>query len=279
MNANEMTFGVEIETTVPAGRIEIGGYSRAVQALGLPAGWQAKGDGSIHGGRGRTGCEFVSPVLTGAAGLQSVVEAVRAIKAMGGRVNRSCGLHVHVGYVAQAETLARLVSLVANFERAIYASTGTHARERGTYCRGVQAYGQDRNAIANTGTDRYHLINLTNILGRGHGYPTVEFRAFAGTLNIVKIIGAIRMAIGLAQRAAVASRKTNWTAITPVATSPIHRAGVGQTELTRLFYQLGWTRGRAKQVYGEIAGAGVPTIKACKKMMMDMARKYDGEGA
>jgi hypothetical protein len=278
MDLSEMTFGVEIETTIPAGAVAVGAYRQPAAAAGLPEGWVAKPDGSIRASRGREGCEFVSPILRGAEGLRSLAAAVAAINRLGGRVNRSCGLHVHVGYVRDQAVLERLTTLVANYETAIYASTGTHSRERGTYCRPVQRYGSHGPAIEQAGRDRYHLLNLTNILGTGHGMPTVEFRAFAGTLNLVKIVGYVRLSLGLAQRAAGASRKTNWTAAVPVPTSPIHRSGVGQTELTRLFYQLGWTKGRTNTVYGGIEADGVPAMRTCKRQLMALARKYDGEG-
>lgn len=274
MNANELTFGIEIETTIPAGAIEVGGYHGTVQAAGLPEGWRATADGSIVAGRGRQGCEFVSPVLKGADGLRQVVQAVAAIKAMGGQVNSSCGFHVHVGFDRQATAaLTRLVTLTANFEKAIYASTGTKSREQGRYCRPVQGYGQVERAINVSGRDRYHVLNLTNLMnGRA---PAVEFRAFAGTLNVAKIVGHIRMCLGLAERALAAKRTTNWTAPTPKASSPIARGGEGQTAFTRLCYQLGWIKGRAKQVYGQVEGDGIPSIKASRRVLNKMAEKYD----
>ena len=71
MNANELTFGVELETTIPAGAIPVGSYHNAAAAVGLPVGWNVKHDGSIRAGRGRQGAEFVSPILRGADGIAS----------------------------------------------------------------------------------------------------------------------------------------------------------------------------------------------------------------
>jgi hypothetical protein len=71
MNANEFTFGVEIETivsreTVTRERLNIASYqSSGSQVPYLPLGWVAKSDLSIRAENGYTGCEIVSPILKG----------------------------------------------------------------------------------------------------------------------------------------------------------------------------------------------------------------------
>ena len=59
MNANEFTFGIEIETIAPNSAVQndglrIGPYKRGIQVPYLPAGWKAEADGSIavHAGLG-----------------------------------------------------------------------------------------------------------------------------------------------------------------------------------------------------------------------------------
>lgn len=273
MDVNQMTFGIEIETTIPYGAVQIGSYQSGLPVANLPQGWVAKYDGSIHASRGRQGCEFVSPVLRGADGLRQIIEVCRTLNSMGAKVNRSTGLHVHVGFDrTDADALKRLVTLTANFEKAIYASTGTKNRERGGYSAPISPIGSADQAI---NLDRYRVLNVTNL--RHGGKPTVEFRAFAGTLNAEKIIGYVRLCLGLVERAVKAARKTNWTAKAPVASSPIHRKGEGATQLTRLFYQLGWTKGRTQITYGDVTGEGLPAMAASKKALMKLARKYDGQ--
>lgn len=265
MNAADMTFGIEIETTMPASvapNLSMANYSRGLAIEGLPAGWTAKWDCSIRARRGRRGVEIVSPVLRGAAGLRQIIEVCDVLKSRyGARVNESTGLHVHVGFDRNNRAaMDRLIALTANFEKAIYASTGTKSRERGGWCRSIQSHGQLQAAADASGRNRYHLLNLTNLLGRGHGTPTVEFRAFAGSLNPQKIIGYVRMCLGLVERAHRAKRITNWAAKSPVESSPIARSGEGQTALTRLFYQLGWIKGRQAHTHGELAGEGLPLV-------------------
>lgn len=273
MDANELTFGVEIETTIPRNSVAVGGYYNPTQleAAGFPAGWQAKSDGSIQAGRGRVGCEFVSPVLCGAAGVASVLAMVKKLNEIGAKVNVSTGLHIHVGWNGDAKALKRLITLVANFEKAIYASTGTKSRETGTYCRGIARYGSADNQGL-TGS-RYHVLNLTNL--RPGGKNTVEFRAFAGTLNATKIIGYVRLCLGLVERAHKAKRITNWAAKPVKDSSPIHRNGAGQTALTRLFYQLGWVKGRTQHTFGDVTTDGAPTPEQIRKELMRLAKQYD----
>ena len=102
MNANQMTFGVEIETVAPdaavtEGGLRIGAYHHGVQVPYLPRGWKAERDGSIDNSRGGHACEIVSPVLKGAEGIAQVAEVVQTLEAKGHKVNITCGVHVHIG--------------------------------------------------------------------------------------------------------------------------------------------------------------------------------------
>ena len=135
MNANETYFGLELETTIPASdTTPIGAYHHGVQVPWLPEGWKAERDSSIQTlAPGRKGCEFVSPKLRGYEGLQQVEAAIDAINARGARVNFSTGVHLTIEWHGDAAALARLISLVGNHERAIYASTGTRRREQNRY--------------------------------------------------------------------------------------------------------------------------------------------------
>lgn len=245
------------------------GHSSPVAARGLVG----RRRPPLHASRGRLGCEFVSPVLRGEEGFLQLISVLAELTRRGARVNQSTGLHIHVGWVGDDAALARLVSLVANFEKAIFASTGTKHREQGRWCSGIQRYGEARAAVTASRAHRYHILNLNNLAtGRRR---TVEFRAFAGTLNEVKLIGYVRLCLGLVERALCAKRVTSFVAKSPVATSPIHRKGEGQTELTRLFYQLGWIKGRQPYTFGQVSCEGAPSLKTMKRELMRLAKKYD----
>jgi hypothetical protein len=283
INVNDLTFGVELEVTLPVGTCPVGGYHSGVQVPQLPAGWKAERDSSIQAGAGYTATEIVSPILKGADGLRQIKIVCDWLNSVHAKVNKSTGFHVHVGFDrTNPQALHRLVSLVANFEKALFASTGTHSRERGRFCQPIHndedyqgAFRFTRVALPQRIHNRYHVLNLTNLVS--HGKPTVEFRVFAGTTNAVKAIGYVRLCLGIVEKALAMKKLPKWIAKTPVETSPIHRkGGEGQTALTRLFYGLGWTKGREEHTYGDIQSEGLPAIEETKKELMRLARKYDG---
>lgn len=283
MTSNEMTFGVEFEVTLPNRvQIEVGRYHAGRQVAGLPMGWNAQGDCSIQTIPGRYGVEIVSPVLKGQDGINQVLAVVAWLNSIGAKVNQSTGFHVHVGFDRSNVTgLKRLVHLVASFEKAIYASTGTNARETGRFCRSIRNEFRNLNytndaidgRVGYAAQNRYHVLNVSNLVNGMK--PTVEFRAFAGTLNANKVLGHVFMCLGLVEKAINAKRTGKYDQHNPVKGSPIHRSGEGQSQLARLFYLLGWTKGDTKKVYGTIEVEGAPEIKSIKSKLMEMAKKYD----
>lgn len=275
---NEMTFGVEIETAIPVGVIRVGGYHCGIQVPQLPPGWKAEADSSITCPAGHQSCEIVSPILKGADGLRQVKQVCDWLNSVGAKVNRSTGLHVHVGWNGDRDALNRLTHYVANFEKAIFASTGTHSREEGRFCKKIREsrdYTQLFRDREGNGLpwDRYHVLNLTNL---GTHKNTIEFRAFAGTTNAVKILGYVRLCLGIVERALNSKRPTRWNGVKVDMNRAIYaKGGEGQAELTRLFYGLGWLKGDTKHVYGDIEAEGLPTIKDCRQKLMSLAAKYD----
>lgn len=274
MFASELTFGIELETHVPRGTCQVGGYHVGTQVPFLPSGWTAQRDCSIAAPTGREGCEFVSPILKGGEGLKQVVAVAAKLNEIGAKVNASTGLHVHVGWAGDAAALDRLVNLVANFEKAIFAATGTKSREQSHYCQGIHQHGNRQTAETASLRDRYHVLNLTNL--RNPAKQTVEFRAFAGSTKAVKVVGYIRLCLALVEKALNSKKGPQFTAKATKDTSPVHRAGEGYTQLARAFYALGWTKGRSDYVYGNVTAEGVPTLADCKKELVRLAKKYDG---
>jgi Putative amidoligase enzyme len=283
MNANNIAFGIEFETTLPTSNTTtIGRYHNGTQVAWLPEGWKAENDSSIRAtAPHRKGCEFVSPKLRGYEGLHQVENAVDQINARGAKVNESCGVHVTVEWNGDAAALARLISLVGNHERAIFASTGTKRRERNIYSKRIKQYGNKDDAKRKCEADRYHLLNLTHL---ARGNKRIEFRAFAGTLNKAKIVGYIQMCLGLVELALSTRRCSDWDYARKEGTKSCWDrpgAGQGETELNRLYYRLGWTKGWYKndlrdKRFGELSSAAQTCDwKPVKGKLLEMARKYD----
>ena len=279
MNANEMTFGIEIETVAPDAAVQndglrIGPYRRGIQVPYLPAGWKAEADGSIDNSNGGHRCEIVSPVLRGAEGLAQVAEVVKTLEAKGHRVNASTGVHVHVGWKREWDSaaLARLVTITSYVEKGLYAITGSKNRERGRYCGGVRKYGNEKDAKPNLDRNRYHALNLTNL---AHGTKdTVEFRVFSGSLNAVKVLGWIQVCLGLVERALSAKRMPKWNP------GPLKggwkKAGPGQSEAERLMGYLAWGAGYAR-IHGRQFGwiSDLVPQDEVKAEFRRLAKKYD----
>ena len=282
MNANDITFGIEIELTISDRTVRdeqmaIGSYHHGVQVPFLPTGWKAERDGSIRTAPGRLPCEIVSPVLKGEEGIKDAIKVVEILKSKGMTPNETCGIHCHVQFDPSwpADKLAKLISIVSYLEQGIYASTGTKRRERGEYCKGLRKYGDQPKAKQKLDPDRYHLLNITNLVRRTR--PTVEFRAFSGSLNPVKIVGWIQMCLGIVERAIEAKRLPTWQP--KPASGGWKKDGVGQSELERLLGFLKWGEGYRRlnggKQYGWISDA--ISQEDVKKELRRLAKKYDAE--
>jgi len=91
--AASITFGVELETTVPVlSGLSVGNYHNGTtvhvaaingttQHLTAPtfngAHWKAERDGSIRVNTGRLPCEFVSPILHGSDGVTHLIDFIK----------------------------------------------------------------------------------------------------------------------------------------------------------------------------------------------------------
>ena len=274
MRAEEMTFGIEIECLVPmscplpAG----GGYHRGQPIPWAPAGWEAQNDASISAKAGYRSLEVVSPVLRGAAGLDQVVEVVKKLKEFGAIVNASCGFHVHVGagFRDNRKALTNLVCLVGRFEQALFAITGSKARAQNRFCRPIRATYEGIRGNLDDATirqlTRYHSLNLTNLLTeRG----TVEFRVFAGTLNLTKILGYIQVCLALAENAHAHRRVPRYTLANKRYVGRVDR------QVYRMLRNFGWYAEprlkRAGRLYGLLRPEALAAVKAEFKRL---ARKF-----
>ena len=189
MNANELTFGVEIETVAPDSAVQndglrIGPYQHGIQVPYLPAGWTAEADGSIDNSRGRPQVRDRQP------------DPPRRRRAWP-RSPRSCGRWKPkaIGSTQSTESTSMSSGTAIGparpwpgwsrssptSRRACTRSPAPRAANAASYCGGVRKYGNDKDAKPNLDRNRYHALNLTN-LARGTK-ETVEFRVFSGSLN------------------------------------------------------------------------------------------------
>jgi hypothetical protein len=300
--AEAYSWGCEIECHVPQDAVQqhgisIGPYHRGHPLPApFPQGWTAERDGSLHTNRrGYVGVEIVSPILKGRAGIEQVKHVARILRELGAVTSISCGFHVHAGaqsiagphFPDVAEWTAKLLYNVAMHETALYASTGTHRRENGSYARSIKRQKQAADTVRKAsdrrkrealrdviyGLDRYHSLNLTNLFTCK---ATVEHRWAAGTVEWVKMVGHICTCLALAERATETTRM-DWDAVASEKT--YQTRGRGLRELNRLFYLTGWTIGRRNvgEPEVEIAGwiAPLEDLKLVKQRLRALAKKYD----
>jgi putative amidoligase enzyme len=177
--------------------------------------------------------------------------------------------------------LKKLVHLTAAHEDGVWAATGTKNRQRGCWARSIRPdfrtlrYEHGARDMGHPAADRYHVLNLSNLVMNAK--PTVEFRAFGGTVNAGKVLAYVRLCLALVERALEAARARQFDAAPLKGKSPMLRKGSGYTALTRLLYEIGWVKGRRDRAYGAVGAgeAGLPDVEASKAQLRRLAKKYD----
>ncbi|MAL83098.1 MAG: hypothetical protein CMF11_01925 [Idiomarina sp.] len=133
--------------------------------------------------------EVVSPILQGEQGLRELELVCQGLEDAGARVDRQCGLHIHLDCrdmsVAECQTVFKRYS---DYEHAIDRIMPRSRRGNARWC-GTIAHSSVKRETYNTkeslsnAIGRYHKVNLTNIASRG----SIEFRQHSGTTNYNKI--------------------------------------------------------------------------------------------
>ncbi|MCM1505442.1 MAG: amidoligase family protein [Muribaculum sp.] len=200
--AGRFTFGVEMECFVARGSIRL-----AAERTGMAYEYEGYNhrdghsyfkfttDGSVSGMPNPIEC--VSPVLQGTKGKADLKKACKTLNKAGAQVNRTCGLHVHIGaakltgkqYANVFVNYMYLENLIDSFMAE--SRRGTNAY----YCQTLQDHhGLTRcNSIAEVqremgiranGHPRYHKVNAMAY----DRHRTIEFRQHQGTTDYEKII-------------------------------------------------------------------------------------------
>jgi 3,4-dihydroxy-2-butanone 4-phosphate synthase len=171
--------------------------------------WQIKTDGSIDQ---RDGFEVVSRVLEGQAGLAEVQIVCDVLEALGAKVNKSCGMHIHHDASNWGiQKFRNLFKRFVKFEAALDSIQPESRRDNNNrYCKSMNILNYTaatiseidkcktvRQLSAMYGEQRYFKLNLQSFFRTG----TVEFRNHAGTVNAEKVINYIRLTGAMVQDA------------------------------------------------------------------------------
>jgi hypothetical protein len=199
-------FGVEIEFIAPRG-VTKESLATSLSAAGVDTfatnfqnwkttsmtRWKTVHDGSVM----PNGIEVVSPPFIGNDAAERGFEAIRKVCAhlntIGGQVNRSCGLHVHIGARRlSVPALKKLAALYIENETVIDKLLPPSRRgNAGNYCQslksraniGALVRAQRHSDVVNAvGNFKYVKLNFTSFY-KG----TVEFRHHSGTIDAEKI--------------------------------------------------------------------------------------------
>ena len=192
---SKLTFGVEIEcynvlrdmlieaSTANGLQVRSEGYNHTDNRRY----YKIVSDSSIQGENPN---EVVSPILKGKKGLASLQAICASLATIDARVNKSCGLHVHIGASSMSEEhYCRLVRNYQKLERVI--DTFMPVSRRGNnsrWCKSLQGIdfsgctckGQIAEAMH---CDRYYKVNAVAY----ERHQTIEFRQHSGTTEYEKI--------------------------------------------------------------------------------------------
>jgi hypothetical protein len=232
-------WGIELESRIPqTAGVNIGAYhggfavttgvdQRTTLPLNAPkfrnSAWKAERDGSIRCDAGQVPCEFVSPILQGADGVEHLEKFLQWMNAIGATVNDSCGCHITVGIEsiigstntkAVSEFIRKLAHIARWHARSLYGQTGA-GRHTNHYShplfddtaakmRKIVTCEEERVKAECAEQCGRGMVNFRKAFKRGSDgrfIGVVEFRVFAGTVNIEKILHHLASVLGLCRRA------------------------------------------------------------------------------
>ena len=176
-------------------------------------------------------CEFVTPICN-YDDIETIQEIVRAIRHAGGKVNDSCGLHVHIDASAHsARSLRNLANIMASKETLLFKALEVRPERYTRWCKKVDSnmltkldtrrpktldevkriwYNGSDGSWEHYNDTRYHALNLHAVWQKG----TVEFRMFNSTLHAGKVKAYIQLCLAISHQAKAqkgASRKETIT--------------------------------------------------------------------
>jgi len=134
--------------------------------------------------------EVVSPILQGEDGVEQLRSVCRALELADARVDRQCGLHIHLDArdmsVAEIQTVFKRYS---DYEQQIDQIMPPSRRGSNRWCGSIanatsikERQYDNKNMLADA-LGRYFKVNLTNIASRG----SIEFRQHSGTTSFEKM--------------------------------------------------------------------------------------------
>ena len=217
-------FGVELETSVPDYGETESNITCHFDDVGLELP-DVHGDGSIDAeDYGYCGLEVATPILKFSNGGKEYIEELcRVLRDEGATVNRSCGMHVHIGAENLSTDAIRYLWAIYIAYEDVFESFVPHSRRNNQYCGSFRShfsiekvlkardkatlermwYDVVNNSQANArklrkhDNSRYHFLNLHSYFSQGH----YEIRSHSGTVNAKKVLEWVRLHLFVRARA------------------------------------------------------------------------------
>ena len=183
--------------------------------------WRVVRDASIEAFAEEEQCELVTPILQ-YEDLECLKQLLQNMQQLGARVNRSCGLHIHVdGKNFTPQAIVNLVTLIGSRELLLYKALSI-PKDRMKYCKRINdglvdlilekkpeslaelkkvwylesPYETSEGKYHST---RYHGPNLHALFSKG----TVEFRLFNSTLEPDRVQAYLQFTLALCKQAMI----------------------------------------------------------------------------
>lgn len=187
------TFGVEIECLVPRASM-----ISSAENNNMPFRYEGYNhndnnhyykfvsDSSIIGANP---IECVSPILKGKDGMKSLENCCKSLNEAGAQVNKSTGLHVHIGVNGISDE--QYVNVFVNYQKLEGVIDSFMARSRrannNRYCKTIQGYDfttcKNASFVYEKMQSRYFKVNPQSF----YAHKTIEFRQHQGSTDFEKI--------------------------------------------------------------------------------------------
>lgn len=228
LNGSDITFGIELEfvngnsDAIARELYDMGICSsprmQRYHSSSVPGKWKLESDGSVTDRRTGRGGELVSPILKDTPETWQQIEKICEVaRRHGAQVNSKTGGHVHVSVEpldGKRQRWRRLFKAFAGNEEAVFRLSGgelgsirsgysTYATSTGSELNSAirtslpeeGSMAEFRSRLANVGWDKYRSFNLLPFTSGTR--PTLEIRAFNGSLTPGVIQANVKTSVGL----------------------------------------------------------------------------------
>ena len=168
--------------------------------------WKLVTDSSLNTSRGYKAFELVSPICQGQNSINELRTILNLLEETNCRVNKSCGIHVHVGIQDYSvKNLTNLIKFYGKYEEEINMVVAPSRRD-GRWAKAINVMTIWNNLnkcetfsdVENIMYTRYKTVNVFSY----RRYGTVEFRQHGGSIDANKVCSWVIMLTNMCDKVA-----------------------------------------------------------------------------